>query len=49
MKKHEQLHTMFPEYEQRSHQTRIVHPTIVFTIMRAWAETEDISVDGNQR
>ena len=36
------------EHKQRSYQTRIAYPTIVLTIVRAWAETENVSVDGDR-
>ena len=38
---------MCPKHEQRSYQTRIAHPTNMLATVRAWAGTEDISVDGD--
>ena len=36
MTKHEQLHVILLEHEQRSHKTRIAHPNIVLTVVKAY-------------
>ena len=48
-RRHQQQYAICLEYEQRSHQIGRAHTTILFTIIRAWPETEDLSMYSDQQ